>query len=192
MTILSILLLRSKSTNQESIARHYNAIFEIKNIRLIITIICDAKILTAQSTSNKSINRLHAKPSIVARVNCHWRLTRLAVSPHGGQPAYTYEPQSGKRWIIRHDRLPIRYPRMSIRTTIRQFAMATPAAAGIPQDRLCLSTVVVCRHRTSRAILPDPAVDPQPPPHLYTNNDPANYGSSDTTIRPASQHANGG
>jgi len=23
-----------------------------------------------------------------ARVNCHWRLTRLAVSPHGGQPAW--------------------------------------------------------------------------------------------------------
>jgi len=34
---------RSKSTNQKTIARHYNAIFEIKNIRLIITIICDAK-----------------------------------------------------------------------------------------------------------------------------------------------------
>jgi len=34
---------RSKSTNEKTIAQHYNAIFEIKNIRLIITIICDAK-----------------------------------------------------------------------------------------------------------------------------------------------------
>jgi len=42
MTI-SILLLHSKSTNEKTIAQHYNAIFEIKNIRLIITIICDTK-----------------------------------------------------------------------------------------------------------------------------------------------------
>ena len=32
---------RSKSTNEKTIVRHYNAIFKIKNIRLIITIICD-------------------------------------------------------------------------------------------------------------------------------------------------------
>ena len=34
---------RSKSTNEKTIAQHYNAIFEIKNTRLMITIICDAK-----------------------------------------------------------------------------------------------------------------------------------------------------
>ena len=74
------------------IVRHDNAIFEIKNIRLIITIMRRKKISTAQSTTHKSINRLHARLSIMPKL--------LAINPqrvyheNWRYPTCPYEPRS--------------------------------------------------------------------------------------------------
>jgi len=67
----------TKSTNEKTIARHDNAIFEIKNIRLIITIMRRKKYLPHKvQPINQSIDVMPDHRSLAInpqRVYRHWR-----------------------------------------------------------------------------------------------------------------------
>jgi len=90
-------LLRSKSTNRKTIATLQCNIWNRKYPTHHNYYMWCKKYRPHKVRAIKSINRLHAKPSIIARVNRHW----LAVNPLGSIPAW-------------------RYPRIHIRTTIRR------------------------------------------------------------------------